>query len=190
MVYYNDGRGDAGEGQRKSDQPQEGKPPEEGVEEFLRRLAGGILKDKKTQLKEAVARSRRIRRAEQTLGTPGSESGIVERHEGLLRRANPQDSASLDAAKANHDDAVLLYEVKRYLAKLIYSGKVIGMELHDGLSQLDDEYSESAVPYGELMTEWGMEKYLDSYKEVLDMYPAMRVEHIAQVMVRRYISRS
>jgi hypothetical protein len=177
------GKGKTPEGRQPS--------PEERVEEFLRRVAGGMLKDKKTELKEAVARSRRIRRAEQALGNPGKESDITVRHEGMLRRANPQDSARFEAAKASHDHGVLLYEVMLYLAKVIYAGKKIGMELHDGLIQLDDEYSEAAVPFGELMTEWGMEKYLDTFKEAVDMYPAMRLEDIAEAMlVRPYIWRS
>jgi hypothetical protein len=165
--------------------------PEERVEEFLRRVAGGILKDKKTELKEAVAKSSRIRRAEQTLGNPGKESGITVRHQGLLRTANPQDNARFEAAKASHDHAYLLYEVLLYLAKVIYAGKKIGMELHEALIQLDDEYSEAAVPCGELMTEWGMEKYLDTFKEAVDMFPDMRLEDTAQAMlVRPYIWRS
>jgi hypothetical protein len=171
-----------------------GKTPEERVEEFLnglRSVATGIKKDKKTELEQAVARSRRIRRAEQALGNPRKESGITVRHEGMLRRPNPQDSARSEASKASHDHGVLLYEALLYLAKLIYAGKKIGMELHDGLLQLDDEYSEAAVPFGELMTEWGMEKYLDTFKEAVDMYPAMRLEDIAEAMlVRPYIWRS
>jgi hypothetical protein len=36
-----------------------------------------------------------------------------------------------------------------------------------------------------------MEKYLDTFKEVVDMYPAMRLEDIAQAMlVRPYVWRS
>jgi hypothetical protein len=168
-----------------------GKTPEERVEEFLRSVASGIKKDKKTEMEQAIARSRRIRRAEQALGNPGKESGITVRHEGMLRRANPQDSARYEASKASHDHGVLLYEVMLYLAKVIYAGKKIGMELHEALIQLDDEYSEAAVPCGELMTEWGMEKYLDTFKEAVDMFPDMRLEDTAQAMlVRPYIWRS
>jgi hypothetical protein len=168
-----------------------GKTPEERVEEFLRSVASGIKKDKKTEMEQAIARSRRIRRAEQGLGNPGKESGITVRHDGLLRRANPQDSARSEAAKASHDHGVLLYETLLNLAKLIASGKKIGIELHDYLTELDSEYSEAAMPFGELMTEWGMEKYLHTFKEALDMYPDMRLEDIAQAMlVRPYIWRS
>jgi hypothetical protein len=164
--------------------------PEERVEEFLRRVAAGIKKDKKTEMELAVSRSRRIRRAEQTLGAPGSGSGITKRREGLLRTPNPQDSARFEASKGSHDHGYLLYEVMLYLAKVIRSGKKIGMELHDSLTQLDEEYSEAAVPFGELMTEWGMEKFLDTFKESVDMYPAMRLEDIAEAMlVRPYIGR-
>jgi hypothetical protein len=87
-----------------------GKPPEERVEEFLRSVAAGIKKDKKTSMEQALDKSRKMRRAEQTLGNPGKESGIVVRHEGMLHRANPQDSARFEASKAGHDHGVLLYE--------------------------------------------------------------------------------
>jgi hypothetical protein len=168
-----------------------GKSPEERVEEFLRTVAAGIKKDKKTSMEQALEKSRKMRRAEQTLGNPGNGSGITVRHEGLLHRANPQDSARYEASKASHDHALLLYELLVYLAKLIYSGKKVGMELFDNLIQLDAEYPEALLPQGELMTEWGMEKYLDTFQEALDMFPGMRLEDIAQAMlVRPYIWRS
>jgi hypothetical protein len=168
-----------------------GKTPEERVEEFLRTVAAGIKKDKKTSMEQAVAKSRKMRRAEQTLGNPGKGSGIVVRREGLLHRANPQDSARYEASKGGHDHGVLLYETLLYLAKLIAAGKKGGMELYAYLTELDAEYPEAAAPFGELMTEWGMEKYLDTFKEALDMYPDMRLEDIAQAMlVRPYIWRS
>jgi hypothetical protein len=161
------------------------------VEDFLRTVAAGIKKDKKTSMEQALEKSRRMRRAEQTLGNPGKRSGIVVRREGLLHRANPQDSARSEASKAGHDHGVLLYETLFYLAKLIASGKKVGMELFDYLMELDSEYPEALSPQAELMTEWGMEKYLDTFQEVLDMYPSMRLEDIAQAMlVRPYIWRS
>jgi hypothetical protein len=168
-----------------------GKTAEERVEEFLRSVAAGIKGDKKTRMEQAIEKSRKLRRAEQTLGNPGNGSGITVRHEGILHRANPQDSARFEASKANHDHGVLVYELLVYLAKIIASGKKVGMELYDYLIALDDEYSEAAAPFGELMTDWGMEKYLDTFKEVVDMYPAMRLEDIAQAMlVRPYVWRS
>jgi hypothetical protein len=209
MVFYHDrrdagarqpfGRGagtrdeDVVEGEVVDSRPGEtkGKTPEERVGEFLRSVAAGITKDKKTSLKEAVEKSRRIRRAEQTLGTPGKGAGITVRREGMLRTPKPQDSARFEADKASHDHGYLLYQVMLYLAKVIYSGKKIGMELHDSLTQMDEEYSEAAEPFGELMTEWGMEKFMDTFKEAVDMYPAMRLEDIAEAMlVRPYIWRS
>jgi hypothetical protein len=160
-----------------------GKTPEERVEEFLRSVAAGIKKDKKTELKEAVARSRRIRRAEQALGNPGKGSGIVVRHQGLLHRETSQDSARFEAQKANHDHAVLLSDFLVNFAKLIAIGKRTGMELFDYLMELDSEYSAALAPQAELMTDWGMEKYLDTFQEVLDMYPGMRLEDIARAML-------
>ena len=113
------------------------------------------------------------------------------RREGMLHRANPQDSARYEASKAGHDHGVLLYELLVNLAKLIASGKKVGMELFDFLMELDSEYPAALSPQAELMTEWGMEKYLDTLQEVLDMYPSMRLEDIAQAMlVRPYIWRS
>ncbi len=159
--------------------------PEERVEEFLRRVSAGITKDKKTTMKEAIEKSRRMRRAEQALSNPGHGAGIVVRRDGMLRREKPQDSARFEASKANHDHGVLLYETLVYLAKLIASGKKVGMELFAHLLELDDEYPEALLPQAELMTEWGMEKYLDTFKEALDMYPEMRLEDIAQAMLNR-----
>ena len=168
-----------------------GKTPEEWVEEFLRRVASGIKEDKKTTMKQAIEKSRRMRRSEQALSNPGHGNGIVVRHDGLFRTPKPQDSARFEASKASHDHGVLLYELLVYLAKLIASGKKVGMELFAHLIELDDEYPEALLPQAELMTEWGMEKYLDTFKEVVDMYPDMRLEDIAQAMlVRPYIWRS
>jgi hypothetical protein len=160
-----------------------GKTPEERVEEFLHSVAAGIKKDKKTSMEQALEKSRRLRRAEQALGNPGKGSGITVRYEGIRHRANSPDSARFEAQKAGHDHAVLLYDFLVNFAKLIASGKKVGMELFDYLAELDSEYSPALAPQAELMTDWGMEKYLDTFQEVLDMYPSMRLEDIARAML-------
>jgi hypothetical protein len=167
-----------------------GNPPEATTQEVLQSLqqVAGLIaaKQKKapTDIKEAIAKSMRMRDAANKFPNP-ADTGITIGHSGILRTENPQDRALADADRLNKNLAYALAHLVALLGQYEVSGKKFVMEAVNQLIIMADEYPEYMQPISELLDEQLIPYLTGTFTQGAEMLSVRGLEGLARATVIR-----
>jgi hypothetical protein len=156
----------------------------------IRNVAGALVREKKEQQKsrtsiaEAIAKSRQLRQREELYPNPKNAS-IKVRREGILRTENARDRALFDADKGIQDLYTVLAHLVTILEKYGVAGKKSVMDAIYAMMLIDDEYPAALQPIGELLTEWGIELLIETFKQGGEMLSVFGLEESARAAFSR-----
>jgi hypothetical protein len=166
------------------------RPPGLSLDDLLAKLrqAAGMLtapgQGSRMSLAEALARSRQIQEIEAKFPAP-SDAALEARRSGITRTPDPRDQARVDAAQANYQLAILDSRMMTLLIRYVVSGK---QQVMDGMTQLitmDAAYPASVQPFGQLLTEYGIELLIEAYKQGGEQLAVFMLEEISRAATYR-----
>jgi hypothetical protein len=138
----------------------------------------------RTSISEAIARSRQIQDAEAKFPNPGT-AALNVRRSGITRTPDPRDQARVDAAKANYDLAILEADMVNLIVRCVVSGKLYIMDAITQLISMDAAYPASVQPFGQFLSEWGIELIIEAFKQGGEQQAILMLEEIARAATYR-----
>jgi hypothetical protein len=139
----------------------------------------------RTSIADAIARSRQIQDAEAKFPNPGN-ADLKPRYTGITRKPDPRDQARVDAAKANRDLAILETDMVNLIVRYVVSGKLYIMEAITQLISMDAAYPASVRPFGQFLSEWGIELIIEAFKQGGEQQAILMLEEIARAATYRW----
>jgi len=155
-----------------------GTKPEDLLSSLIN-LGKDVLDGCQEAIDRAMNQSMAIKEAEAKFGTPGT-AGIDVRHEGLLRRENPQDRKRYEALKANRDRKILSARHINDLGGFAVNGQKYVMNVAEHLSDVTDALPEHLQPLGRTLTKASVQVLSGALVECLKFNAEMGFQEIAQ----------
>ncbi len=141
-----------------------GAKPEDPVEHLINQ-GKSVLHDFAAEIDRAVNKSMAVREAE-AFSAP-SNAGPKIRHEGILRRENPEDRRRFEAWKANRDRGYLTADHLKLIGGFVASGEKFVLDVGTHLCEITKDLPDAVRPVGETLTNASMRVLSLTYIESL-----------------------